>query len=57
MITTNCYGKSREWANRESAMQFFMECIASSEGSERNRYVNIYLQLIQGCNECYDEAY
>lgn len=54
MIKTTCYGKTREWDNKESAMRFFMDCIACSEGSERNRYVDIYLQLAQGCTECCD---
>lgn len=49
-----CYGQEKIWDSREEATQFYFEATASSEGSERNRYINIYLQLQAGNQVCID---
>lgn len=54
-VKTVCYGKTDEWCSREEAEQFFLRAMASSEGSERNRYTNIYTQLKMGKEVCTDE--
>ena len=36
-------------------MKFFLECMAWSEGSERNRYSQIFTQLAKGLKYCSDE--
>lgn len=54
-ITTICYGKKDTWESREEAKAFFLQAMAGSEGSEQQRYTNIYIQLCMGMNECSDE--
>lgn len=54
-ITVVCYGKAEHWSSREKAKTFYLECMACSEGAERDRYVNIFLQLEAGNNYCVDE--
>lgn len=54
-ITVVCYGKKRIWASREAAKNFYLEGMLNSDGSERDRYTNIYLQLEAGANFCSDE--
>ena len=54
-ITTICYGKKDIWQSREEAVAFFLQAMAGSEGSEHERYSNIYLQLCLGMTECSDE--
>ena len=55
-ITTICYGKKDVWQSREEALAFFLQAMASSEGSEHERYSNIYVQLCLGMTECCDEV-
>ena len=50
-----CYGEEETWASREKAKQFYLECMTMSEGSERDRYTNIYLDLVEGKTVCVDE--
>lgn len=47
-VTTICYGTRREWPSRTSAIAFFKTGIACSEGSERDRYIDIVLALEAG---------
>lgn len=55
-ITTICYGKVDTWTSREEAKAFFLQAMAGSDGSERERYTNIYIQLCMGMTECSDEV-
>lgn len=54
-ITTICYGKADTWESRETAEQFFLEAMMGSEGSEQNRYTNIYIKLQMGMTYCTDD--
>lgn len=54
-ITIVCYGQTEEWNSREKAMQYYLEGMFSSEGSEHERYARIYEQLATGLNFCTDE--
>ncbi len=54
-IWITCYGQKEGWTSRQKALAFYRECIEASEGSERDRYVRIYLQLEEGNTECSDE--
>lgn len=47
-VTTICYGQKKEWHEREEAIRFFKEGILSTDGSERERYVNIVSDLEAG---------
>ena len=55
VVKTICYGHEKYWGSREYAEAFFLEAMMSSEGSERERYTNVYLQLKQGLSVCKDE--
>ena len=54
-MTTICYGKIKAWDSRKEASEFFLRCIAGSEGAECERYTAIYAQLLSGCGICSDE--
>lgn len=56
-VKTTCYGKTREWESREQALAFFSEAIAGTDGSEQERYMNIYMQLMEGRDECMDMGF
>lgn len=55
-ITTITYGQKEKWGNRNEAVAFFINCIENSEGAERNRYVNVLLDLLHGKNVCSDKG-
>lgn len=55
-IKVTCYGKTEEWTSREDAQAFYIRCLQNSEGAERDRYLAIYLQLIDGEYVCSDEV-
>ena len=56
-ITTVCYGEEKNWESREKAERFFLEGMVACEGSEQERYSNIYCKLQLGLNYCTDEAF
>lgn len=45
-VTTICYNQERKWDKREDAIASFFECLLNSEGTERERYLSILLQLM-----------
>jgi len=53
-VKVTCYGETKLWDNRVDAVKFYLEGMAACEGSERDRYTNIYLQLLEGRTECED---
>lgn len=55
MVTTICYGIKEEWEHREYAIAAFLDAMRNSEGAERERYTNVYLDLIDGKEICSDE--
>lgn len=55
-ITTVCYGEEQKWKSRQEAIDFYIDAMASSEGSERERYTEILLQLDSGLTYCTDEV-
>lgn len=48
VVMVNTYGKWRAYLNRETAIRFFKECMYGSEGSERDRYVQVLRHLEKG---------
>lgn len=54
-VKTICYGREEIWDSREDAIMFFLECMASSEGAERERYLNILVKLKSGEKVCTDD--
>lgn len=53
-ITTICYGHIDKWESRAEAIKYFYECALCSEGSEKERYVNIMMGLMTGANPATD---
>lgn len=53
-VRTVCYDTEDIWKSREPAKQFFLQAMASSEGSEKERYTNLYMKLMMGMNDCDD---
>lgn len=52
-----CYGQEEIYTDRKKAMQFYMNCADNSEGSERERYINILFDLMDGKSLCTDGWY
>lgn len=44
-VTTICYGQKRKWKSRVDAIEYFKCGIIESDGSERDRYVNVLIDL------------
>ena len=50
-----CCGKEEVWDSRKEAADFYLQAMAGSEGSERQRYTKIYTELLTGKPLCTDE--
>ena len=53
-VICTCYGENYIFNNIQDAMEFFLDCMAHSEGAEQNRYTRIFLQLSAGNTICSD---
>ena len=49
-----CYGQRETWRSRQEAKKFYFEAMVCCEGSERDRYTNIYIDLEDGKTLCSD---
>lgn len=47
-VVVRCYYTRELYRNREEAMKFYLGCMCASEGSECDRYSNIYSDLRAG---------
>lgn len=47
VVEITCYSTTRQY-KRQDAVNHFLECMMCSEGAERDRYTNIYLDLLAG---------
>ena len=45
-IIVNCYNKDIVFKTRKQAKNYFIECCYGSEGAEKERYMNILLELL-----------
>ena len=54
-VVTICYGKRKVWNSRKEAIDFFLQGILATEGSECERYTIIYCKLCSGMAVCSDE--
>ena len=54
-VVVVCYGKAEKWDSRRKAIWHYLEAMASSDGSERERYTNVYMELLSGSLVCIDE--
>lgn len=48
------YGQTREMT-RTDAIEYILECMAWSEGSEQERYGNVLTKLMSGQTVCSDD--
>ena len=55
-VKTICYGKERTFDDRQEAVDFYERCVMNSEGSERERYVEILIDLRCGKTICSDKV-
>lgn len=53
-VTITCYGETKIWEDRSDALRFYKQGAESSDGCERQRYMNIVLQLMEGRKICTD---
>lgn len=53
-VVVKCYGNTETWECRADAMAFYMEAMAASEGSECERYKNVFVALAAGEKICSD---
>lgn len=54
-VRVTCYGTTETWDSRKDAMEFYLRCMAGSEGSEQQRYSKIYAELSMGMDAVSDE--
>ena len=58
-FTITCYGKTKSYpeSQRKAMMDFYYEGMVCCDGSERERYTNIYIDLSEGREHCSDESF
>lgn len=49
-----CYGERTTWSSRDEAMNFYLTGMIMTDGSERERYADIYSELRMGKKVCTD---
>jgi hypothetical protein len=54
MITISLYGKVSEFKTRDEAKEFLLDCMMNSDGAERDRYTDVYIELLHGKTEITD---
>ena len=52
-VQVTCYGQTKTY-EREDAIKLFGDGARFCEGSERDRYISIYFQLLDGAKEVHD---
>ena len=53
IVTIHCNGQ-RELTTRQSAIKFYKRAVQCTEGSERERYTNVLMDLLDGKKVCKD---
>ena len=55
-FTITCYGKTKRYpeSKREEMKKEFMLAMVACDGSEKDRYTNIYIDLASGAKACSD---
>ena len=56
-FTITCYGKTKSYpeSQRKEMKDYYLEGMACCEGSEQERYANIYTDLAAGREHCFDD--
>lgn len=55
-VKTICYNQERTFDDRQEAVEFYEDCLMNSEGSERERYLEILIDLRCGKTICSDKV-
>lgn len=53
-VEVHCYGRTEKWASRDMAAKFYRNCADNSEGCERERYVSVLFDILDGKTVCED---
>lgn len=53
LVEITCYGKT-ETMERQTAIELYTQGVMACEGSERDRYTNILIDLKMGYKKCSD---
>ncbi|MBR6983098.1 MAG: hypothetical protein IKH75_06130 [Ruminococcus sp.] len=54
-VTTVCNGRCDVWTDYEEAKAYSLEMMMSNEGEEHDREECVYIQLLNGLEECSGE--
>ncbi len=54
-VTTVYNGKRKIWTDYEEVKAYFLEIMMSTDGEEHDRAECVYIQLLNGLDECSDE--
>jgi len=54
-VIVKCYYRYEIWKSRSKAKRFYLEAMNACDGSERDRYTNIYCDLMSRKKICRDE--
>ena len=54
-VTTVYNGKREVWSDREEAKDYFLEMMISTDGEEHERAECVFIQIMNGLDECSDE--
>ena len=54
-VTTICNGNRIVWADREEAKDYFLEMMIETDGEEHERDECVFIQIMNGLDECSDE--
>jgi hypothetical protein len=54
-VTVTCRGQREEWKSRAEALAFYRQGVRECDGSERERYLQVVLQLESGVKDARDE--
>lgn len=55
LILINVYYGYEYWTSRAEVSKFYLDAMGGSDGSEQNRYANLFSQLASGVSFAYDE--
>ena len=54
LIVVVCYNQIEKWEKRRNALAFYADAMRNTEGSESQRYMHIYFDLVDGKDVCTD---
>ena len=49
-----CYNQAEVWGKRKDAIEFYREAVYACDGCEKERYLNVLVDLLSGFTVCDD---